>query len=57
MQRTVVALRVLWIVLMAVLLMLMLDGLIDGWGTTLYGAVVLAVAGTELALRRRIRHT
>ena len=55
MQRTVIALRTLWIVLMVLLLVLIVANLIGGFGTALYGAVVLAVMGTELALRRRIK--
>jgi phosphate starvation-inducible membrane PsiE len=53
MSGTVKALRVLWLVLMAVLAVLMLTGLISGVGTLLYAAAVLAVVVTEQVLRAR----
>lgn len=53
MSRAVRALRALWLVLMVVLAVLMWNNLISGYGTVLYGLVVLAVVITEQVLRRR----
>lgn len=55
MQRTIAALRILWIALMAILLVLIVTSQIGGFATALYGAAVLAVMFAELALRRRTR--
>lgn len=55
MSRTVGALRALWLVLMVVLAVLMWNNLISGYGTILYGLVVLAVMFTEQYLARRQR--
>lgn len=55
MQRTVIGLRVLWIVLMGILLVLVVTNTIDALAMVLYGIVVLAVAIAEMALKRRVR--
>lgn len=55
MRRTVAnALRGLWIGLMALLLVLVVTNSIGGFTMALYGAVVLAVAVAELALRHKL---
>lgn len=55
MQRTIAnALRGLWVALMAILLVLVVTNAIGGFTMALYGAVVLAVAITEMALRHRL---
>lgn len=53
MQRTVIALRALWAVLMAVLLALIVTNSIDAWGTVLYSLVVLAVMFAAQILQAR----
>lgn len=53
MPRSVIALRALWIVLMAVLLALVLTNSIAGYGMALYSVVVLAVMFLETAVRAR----
>ena len=57
MQRTVAirGLRILWISLMAVLLVLVVTQSIGGFAMAAYGAVVLAVAVAEMALRGKLR--
>jgi hypothetical protein len=47
------ALRGLWLALMALLAVLMWNNLISGAGTALYGLVVLAVMIAEQVLLRR----
>lgn len=55
MPRSVIALRILWGVLMAVLLALIVTNSISGLGTALYSLVVMAVMAAEMYLRSRLR--
>jgi O-antigen ligase len=57
MRRTVNALRILWIVLIAILAVLILANAISGIATALYGVVVLAVMFAEIALRGKFRQS
>lgn len=54
MQSAVVALRGLWIALMAVLLVLVLTNSIGGFAMAAYSVVVLAVMLAEMMVRRRV---
>lgn len=53
MPRSVIALRVLWAVMMAVFLVLIVTDSISGWGTVLYSLAVIAVMGAAMYLRPR----
>lgn len=53
MPRTVIALRALWVLLMAVFLGLIVTNSISGWGTVLYSLAVLAVMFAAQFLRAR----
>ena len=54
MQRTVTALRILWVVLMLILGGLIITGSIGGFATSLFAAAILAVFIAELAVKRKV---
>lgn len=53
MPRSVIALRVLYWVLMAIFLLLIITSSISGYGTVLYAVVVMGVIAWERWLSRR----
>lgn len=53
MRLTVMILKALWAVLMVILLLLIIDNSISGWGTVLYALVVLAVMSAAMYLQAR----